>query len=203
MKQHYPAALQSHTMKNIRVLVGGMMMLMSFGLFSCQKAALEQPVKEDSDETAVTAERRGHHDPFALHWYKNLSFRTRWELQQARSATAKYQDINNAIADGYQDIAVDVENMGHHFMKLSLVNGTFDIRHPQILVYNKDRKGRQQLVAVEYAVPLSDPQPEGFYGDSDVWDGNTGFGLWLLHAWVWYFNPDGVFAPFNPRVDLH
>jgi len=24
--------------------------------------------------------------------------------------------------------------------------------------------------------------------------------LWTLHAWVFEFNQDGVFAPFNPRV---
>lgn len=35
------------------------------------------------------------------------------------------------------------------------------------------------------------------------WDGNTGFGLWLLHAWVWDYNPAGVFSPMNPTVHLN
>lgn len=133
----------------------------------------------------------------------HLSFRTIFELRQAKAATAKYQDIENAIADGYVDIAVDVENMGHHFMKLSLVDGVFDHKRPEILVYNKDKNGKQRLVAVEYAIPLSEPKPEGFTGDADVWDGNTGFGLWLLHAWVWEYNPAGVFKSTNSNVHLH
>lgn len=133
----------------------------------------------------------------------NLSFKTIFELRQTKAATARYQDIENAKADGYVDIAVDVENMGHHFMKPSLVNSAFDFRQPEILVYNKDKNGKQRLVAVEYAIPLSEPRPQGFTGDADVWDGNAGFGLWLLHAWVWEYNPSGVFNPTNPLVHLH
>ncbi|HKZ67364.1 MAG TPA: hypothetical protein VJ111_13450, partial [Chitinophagaceae bacterium] len=86
-----------------------------------------------------------------LNMYSGLSWQTSWELQQARAATARYRNINNAIKDGYSDIMVDVPNMGHHFMNTGLVDGTFDIRKPEILVYNKDEDGIQQLVAVEYA----------------------------------------------------
>jgi hypothetical protein len=49
---------------------------------------------------------------------------------------------------------------------------------------------------------LTATAPEGFTGSSDEWDHNTDFGLWLLHAWVWKNNPDGVFNPTNPRVQV-
>lgn len=114
-----------------------------------------------------------------LNAYSGLSKKTEWELQQARAATAKYRNIENAIKDGYADISVDVEHMGHHFMKASIVDSVFDIRQPEILVYNKDENGNQQLVAVEYAVPLSYSIPKGFTGAGDVWDGTSGFPLWL------------------------
>jgi len=90
-------------------------------------------------------------------------------------------------------------------MKTSIVDATFDIRQPEILVYNRNTDGSQELVAAEYAVPISltpNAAPEGFSGPGDVWDHNTGFGLWLLHAWVWHQNPDGVFNWTNPSVDL-
>lgn len=138
--------------------------------------------------------------------YTGLSKFTLWELQQVRAATAKYRNIENAKKDGYVDIEVDVENMGHHFMKPSLVDGTFDLKQPEILVYNKNHEGQQELVAAEYAIPLDlspTVAPAGFAGTNDVWDHNTGFGLWLLHAWVWAYNPDGVFNPTNPTVHLH
>ena len=65
------------------------------------------------------------------------------------------------------------------------------------------KAGKQVLVAVEYAVPLTDPMPEGFTGSQDVWNGTSGFPLWLLHAWVWAYNPDGVFNWTNESVELH
>ena len=97
-----------------------------------------------------------------------------------------------------------MENMGYHYQKVSLVDSVFDVKHPELLVYNKNLDGTFRLVAVEYAVPLdkSANAPTGFIGNKDVWDHNDGFGLWLLHAWVWDFNPDGVFNPTNPRVHV-
>jgi hypothetical protein len=173
-----------------------LVILVSYG---CEKNMIDKPGNEfarvKTDNNASPA--------FAINSYPGLSAATLRELQQARATTAKYKNIENAIADGYQDIHVDVDNMGHHFMKVSLVDGIFDISHPEILVYNKDQRGVQQLVAVEYAVPLQEPQPEGFTGDGDVWDPNTGFGLWLLHAWVWDYNPNGVFNPMNPTVQIN
>jgi hypothetical protein len=123
------------------------------------------------------------------------------ELQQAKIATARYNNIENAIADEYVDINVIVPHMGYHFMKSSYVDGNFEITKPEILVYSLNpSSGHMQLVAVEYAIPNTEPQPEGFTGSYDVWDNNAGFGLWLLHAWVWEYNPDGVFSPMNPNV---
>jgi hypothetical protein len=91
-------------------------------------------------------------------------------------------------------------------MKASLADTIFDYRKPEILVYNKNNEGKVELVAVEYAVPISlrpNSAPEGFTGSTDVWKRDTGFGLWLLHAWVWEYNPDGVFNPTNPSIHLH
>lgn len=123
------------------------------------------------------------------------------ELQLAKQSTARYNNIENAIADGYVDINVIVPHMGHHYMNSGYLNASFEIDKPEILVYSPNpASGHMQLVAVEYAIPNTEPQPEGFTGSYDVWDNNAGFGLWLLHAWVWEYNPDGVFSPMNPNV---
>ena len=138
--------------------------------------------------------------------HTRLEFRTLLELVQARAASARYLDIRNAVKDGYEDIKVPVENMGDHFMKREIVDAVFNVRKPELLVYSKDEYGRFTLGAVEYAVPIDlspNAPPEGFTGSGDVWDRNEDFGLWLLHAWVWKHNPDGVFNPTNPLVHVH
>jgi hypothetical protein len=137
---------------------------------------------------------------------RGYSFTTFFQLVQARIGTARYRHISEALADGYADINVVVANMGYHFMKSALVDGVFDPARPEILVYNKDEHGNFHLVAVEYAIPIElspNGPPEGFSGQDDVWERNTAFGLWLQHAWIWAFNPDGVFNDTNPMIHVH
>lgn len=126
------------------------------------------------------------------------------ELASLRAATDDFATLDAGLAAGYADIDVVMQNMGYHYMNADLLDATFDVDRPEILVYAPDGAGTMQLVAVEYAVPLSlteDP-PAGFTGDGDVWDRNETFQLWTLHAWVHLDNPDGVFASHNPNVVL-
>lgn len=125
------------------------------------------------------------------------------QLEAVRQATARYLDIDRAIADGYVDIGVYYPNMGWHYLKPEALDAKFEATAPELLVYEDDPcGGKRRLVAVEYAVPLamSKNAPEGFAGTADAWSVNSTFGLWTLHAWVFEFNPNGVFAGYNPRV---
>ena len=126
------------------------------------------------------------------------------ELAKVRSATEKYQTMDNAISDQYEDIDLFAVNQGWHYLKAGLVDEIFDMEKPEILVYAPGSSGVLVLVAVEYAVPvaLSPNAPDGFTGAEDVWEINTDFGLWVLHAWVWSDNPDGMFNPTNPLVPV-
>ena len=132
----------------------------------------------------------------------SFSPETRRELASARQTTARYHNINNAIADGYIDINVFFPQMGHHYLKPGILDADFDPAKPELLVYNDFGSGQPRLVALEYAVPLalSENAPQGFTGDDDHWDRNETFGLWTLHAWIWYPNPDGMFAAYNPLI---
>ncbi len=135
--------------------------------------------------------------------YTGLDPQTVSELQQAKIATAKYNDFDQAIADGYVDINVIVPEMGYHYLKMDNLNETFEYDKPEILVYNKEENGRMKLVALEYAVPISlSNAPSGFTGDNDHWSVYQGV-LWTLHAWIWEYNPAGVFNATNPLIHLH
>jgi hypothetical protein len=170
-------------------------LMLSALMISCKKETADVI----SEEPAIASLSK----VFNLKDYPGLPNQTAWELQQARAATAKYQNIRNALKDGYVDINVISQNMGHHYMNPALVDENFEITRPEILVYQKHPDGNFELVAVEYAVPINLPRPEGFSGSLDVWDGNSPFPFWLLHAWVWKYNPQGVFNPTNPLVHQH
>lgn len=126
------------------------------------------------------------------------------ELEAVRQASAKFHDVDRALKAGYVDIGLFIPDMGWHYLNEKLLDDRFDITEPELLVYADDPcGGPRKLVAVEYAVPLalSKRAPRGFTGRADVWDVNTDFQLWTLHAWVWEYNPEGVFAPMNPRLE--
>ena len=126
-----------------------------------------------------------------------------FELEAARQASASFHDVDRAVEAGYVDIGLFIPNMGWHYLKADLLDGRFDATKPELLVYADDPcGGKRRLVAVEYAIPLdlSKRAPRGFSGRADTWVVNNDFQLWTLHAWVWEYNPEGVFAPTNVRV---
>jgi hypothetical protein len=126
------------------------------------------------------------------------------QLDAVREATAKYLDETVAVADGYVDIHVFIPHMGWHYLKESLVDDQFEATKPELLVYQDDPcGGPRKLVAVEYGVPtaLVNKAPQGFAGKSDTWNVVALTNMWMVHAWVWEWNPAGVFNPTNSRVD--
>lgn len=128
------------------------------------------------------------------------------ELAEVRSATAMYNDPENAVDDGYIPTDDAVCNMGYHYANPGLFGST-DRTTPQVLVYGEDDDGNRMLGAVEYLVPKAgqyvDSPPDLFVhdGGEEHWDTLAApFGtFWALHVWVHTHNPEGVFNHTNPR----
>lgn len=122
------------------------------------------------------------------------------QLAEVRAATARYHDVEVALADGFEPASPCVANddgdaaMGYHYVNADRI-GPLDPTLPQALLYAPGPSGQLRLVGVEYlnpeggevlGQPLADPSPLG---------SNT-----ALHVWLWQANPLGVFAPYNPNV---
>lgn len=139
------------------------------------------------------------------------------ELSSLRQATAKYHDLQTAIAAGYtvelpQTAAFGggtcIANgaagaMGIHMVSPGRIDGTLDAADPEALLYERRNDGTLKLTGVEYIVAGSS-QPE-LYGqelaDTNLARyGDPGTNVWTLHAWVWKPNPGGMFDPWNSRV---
>jgi hypothetical protein len=139
------------------------------------------------------------------------------DLATVRQATAKYHDVNVAIADGYVPtehcIASPAGGMGYHYVNPALARDPkIDLTTPEILLYAL-ADGDLNLVAVEYFfgvgapdAPVPNPAPP-----SPILFGRTFDGPMLghepgmpphydLHAWIWQANPNGTFTQFNPNI---
>lgn len=126
------------------------------------------------------------------------------ELAEVRSATAAYNDVQNARDDGYDGPVSNVCGMGYHFGNLSLFGTSLNPTEPAVLAYGEDDDGNLVLGAVEWIVSkqVSPTEPDIFDHDdgAEVWQEDSPFeGVWSMHAWVHNHNPEGVFHPTNPR----
>jgi hypothetical protein len=135
------------------------------------------------------------------------------QLASVRQATERYKDVNVALADGYTPIpikgALCVEQhhggaMGIHYLNPTLAgDDVLDRRRPELLLYQPTEHGLR-LVGVEYFVAdTGQPHPRLFNRRLDGPNSTLEPEIprhYSLHAWVWRTNPDGVFAPYNPKV---
>ncbi len=168
-------------------------------------AALLQGCESPADEV-LPLESQAHANEPLNHKREDKKSLPHQELARLRAAVARYHNIENAIADGYDlDLTGYRNQMGHHYLKMALLDGNFELERPELLMYVQGPNERWRFVGVEYAVPIQDmnnipPPPAGFSGNADVWAVNDEFDVWTLHVWVGLNNPHGIFAPHNPRL---
>jgi hypothetical protein len=139
------------------------------------------------------------------------------DLAQVRQATAKYHDVNVALADGFIPTPACVESpdggMGIHYINPArLMDPAENVREPEVLLY-VESAGGLKLIGVEYfygigAPDTSIPNPappapvlfgRPFDGPMDPHEPGQP-PHYDLHVWIWEHNPSGMFAPFNPNV---
>jgi hypothetical protein len=149
------------------------------------------------------------------------------KLARARVATAPFAfDLAKAKKQGYKQITPVMKNMGLHYLNPDITG--FSVTKPQILVYSR-RGGKYQLGALEWVFPKKPktaPLKGATYGSfpaachyddgtfvtaSSQGDcapksaGGSPFFFWhpdlvTMHVWLWYPNPDGLYASMNPFV---
>jgi hypothetical protein len=147
------------------------------------------------------------------------------QLAEVRQATAKYHDINVALANGYINTyefayVPELGGMGIHFVNLPLMNDEeVNATEPEVLLYAPQKNGDYKLIGVEYYMPaaVATKQPtlfgRNFDGPmlnhelepmehelTDDEKNDPQNQHYDLHAWIWKANPNGMFTPFNPNI---
>jgi hypothetical protein len=155
------------------------------------------------------------------HWGDHGSRRTTngdlLDLRATRLVSERFRDINQAYAEGYVNFYKCTEQpgvgtMGQHLVNLNYVGDpAINPLRPEALVYEPTRWGGWQLVAVEYVVMKADWQaafgtsrtPTVLGQDMLFRAAGNRYGLpdfYERHAWLFKFNPDGIFSDWNPNV---
>lgn len=131
-------------------------------------------------------------------------------VADVRAATARFHDVDAAIAAGYVpagECAASPDGaMGFHYVNPALVRpgAPVDPAAPPMLTYGPSPSGELRLWSAEFfepdvgqpvpmlgTRPFDGPMPGHEPGMPTHYD---------LHVWVGAHNPAGVFPPFNPAV---
>ena len=142
------------------------------------------------------------------------------QLVSAYAGTAQFLNVNNAVAAGYGKF-VDAAGvacidkpgdggMGTHYVNGGLLDATVNAATPEALVYETQPGGRLRLVAAEYIVfqeawvEAGHTTPPSLFGQEfELVDAGNRYGIpafYELHAWIWKWNPSGLFNDWNPGV---
>lgn len=154
------------------------------------------------------------HGPGDAHSDHHLPGATQRDLAQVRAAIARFNTPDRATAAGWQLLpgldhcfeSPEMGGMGVHYIDPDqLGNGTLDPLRPEALVFVPGPQGQLRLGAVEYIVPIADPDDPGeapsvLGHELHRLEPVPGVHVWGLHVWLFEPNPAGMFADWNPRV---
>ncbi|HVM35468.1 MAG TPA: hypothetical protein VM784_09005 [Actinomycetota bacterium] len=137
------------------------------------------------------------------------------QMARLKAATGAYHNEAVATASGFaaDDVCVDSPHggMGHHYVNdLRIQDDAVSRDKPEVLLYAPARGNERALVGIEYFkvdddqdLSTDDDRPRLFGRPFDGPMEGHAPGMPIhydLHVWAWRSNPDGLFAPFNPRV---
>lgn len=150
-------------------------------------------------------------------------------LAQIRTATQRYLDVEQAEADGYMQISGHVPLEGIHFQKAEITK--VDYVRPSTLLYVRsegqwqlaglgytvkgERPTESPFPGINWerrpatcryadwhefpahsrdACPKAHPETQSLFG---AWPPDS----WVIKLWLWYPNPNGLFAGVNPLLE--
>ena len=138
------------------------------------------------------------------------------QIGKVRAATARFQRVETAQAEGYAQFLGCISEPGQGAMGIHFVNGNFvgdtvlDPLRPEAVIYEPQANGRLKLVALEYIVfaaawrDQGNNAPPTLLGQTMKLVGSPNrYGLppfYELHLWAWKHNPSGMFNDWNPTV---
>ena len=154
--------------------------------------------------------------------WRALSAALEDELAQVRRVTARFHDLEAAVAAGYELGWVNGSGvriitgcvahptagaMGYHYFNDELMDDlAVDVLEPEVpgLRAGGEREARARRRGV--GRPRPELQPARSVRAAEPCSGCTmhilvpAVGFYIMHAWVWKHNPAGMFEDWNPEV---
>lgn len=193
----------------ISFLLSLLAIIVSLQTVGCNTRLVSPDKPEASAAALLEMESPPGADPAS---HKTSSAELNRQVAALRRATARFhrtevaQEAGYHLLDGLDHCFTNppVGDMGFHYIDAASLDLTLDALHPEAMVYAPGPNGQLKLGAVEYIVPAEAWDEAGNTAPPRVLDHdlhlNEALGVYVLHAWVWINNPDGMFEDWNPDV---
>jgi len=198
--------------------------------FGCQSPPLSSPTSTPTVGPATGAPSFAPVPPGSLHAHSGAGHSTtartsstalkltpeiNQQLSDLRSFVAQFHNFDKAVEYGYSVAApapgVCISDpirggMGFHYTLASedlIGDGKVELLKPEFLVYAPKENGGVKFSALDYFVPYttwSQTEPPSLLGVPFVRE--DAFQAYVLHIWLFWHNPAGMFENFNPSVPL-
>lgn len=137
---------------------------------------------------------------------------TTQQLRGLRTLLARYENVDNAIADGFEQfgscMANDQGSQGIHFTNGERIGDpAVDVMQPEVLMYEPREDGSLRFIGMELLVFQEDWHSAGNAATPVQLGREFGINMTLLdgpfyalHVWAWQYNPAGFYANWNPLI---
>ncbi|HSL71957.1 MAG TPA: hypothetical protein VK864_17035 [Longimicrobiales bacterium] len=161
--------------------------------------------------SACTPDESTRVDPSGAHHphFSQASPEINQRLDSLRMLVAPFHNFDKAVAAGYSVGVGCVSDpvlggMGYHYTRADkdLINdGVVNLLEPEFLVYAPRKGGPPKFSALDYFVPYNtwtSPEPPTLLGVPFMREDR--FQAWVIHVWLYWNNPDGIFSNYNRDV---
>ena len=180
-------------------------------------SALPGPSGDGAAIAAVATAAHAHDGVSVVAGPRNIELTLTPEISQQlsdlRAFTAPFHNFDKAVDYGYSNPGPGVcvsdpvrGGMGYHYAysKKDLISdGEVNLLEPEFLVYAPKENGGVKFSALDYFVPYttwSHAEPPSLLGVPFARE--DAFQAYVLHIWLYWHNPAGMFENYNPAVPL-
>lgn len=134
------------------------------------------------------------------------------QLRALRVVLEAYEDVDAALADGFEQFGTCMDSgqgaQGIHFVHPErIADPAIDALVPEVLMYEPRPDGTLRLIGAELLVFQEDWHATGVAAVPTAFGQELGINMtlldapfYMLHLWIWQYNPLGFYANWNPLV---
>ena len=130
------------------------------------------------------------------------------EIEITAGSIAEVRTMEEVQALGWNSVYIDPETgkefraqIGYLYLNPDRIDRNFKPGEPEGVLLGINPAGYSRVHGVAFIMEgNADNPPEGFSGETDIWQWMPEEQQWVLHVWLRAKNPNGIFSFHHPEI---